>query len=297
MTNADHFPFMDLPLVAQDLIVDKFIQSNEFKDRKQLLLTSTYCKWLVERAKPKHLRGSTVVFDDECLIVESTTETFTLKTPEEAARFLKLVKIPYMSGLTDIIKNLKYGFFSPLKDLWINAMEFLEELPLVIEPDTLDFYMEILPKLPLIQSAVLWAFDTKEHFFQVMDCFQRFPILRNIASEMDDEVLKYIASKSDASIPLKEFSSAYGFTVNGIETFLKTATFTNNALITVMFDEVIAQFEEMLGKVGQFEKSVISNDIFTRYDLKSGIKVVETSNNHSEIQSVGIIVNFPKQLH
>uniref|UniRef100_A0AC34PWQ3 F-box domain-containing protein n=1 Tax=Panagrolaimus sp. JU765 TaxID=591449 RepID=A0AC34PWQ3_9BILA len=292
MANMDYFPFMDLPLVAQDLIVDKFIQSNEFKDRKQLLLTSTYCKWLVERAKPKQIHAARLAFGDEILVVQLASENILFQNPEEIAQFLKLVKFLSIDGLSHFIY---YGFFSPLKDLWINAMEFLKEIFLIIGPDTFDFYMEILPKLPLIQSAILCDFDTKEHFFQVMDCFQRFPIVRSSAQGMDDEVLKYIASKSDALNPLEELLfSQYGTTVDGIESFLKTATFANNALITVEFEMEVAEFEQMLGKVGQFEKNVISNDIFTKYDLKSGIKVVETSNNHSEIQSVGIRANFYK---
>uniref|UniRef100_A0AC34QUT2 Uncharacterized protein n=1 Tax=Panagrolaimus sp. JU765 TaxID=591449 RepID=A0AC34QUT2_9BILA len=176
----------------------------------------------------------------------------------------------------------------------VNALKLLKKFDLVIEPDTLDFYMEILPKLPSIQSTILCAFDTKEHLFQVMDCFQTLPTVRSIAPEMDDEVLKYIASKSDASNPLKQFFASDGLTVNGIETFLNTATFTKNALISVMFDEVIAEFEEMLEKVGQFKKSVIFCGTLIKYELISGIKVVETSNNHSEIQSVGIFANFYK---
>uniref|UniRef100_A0AC34RER4 Uncharacterized protein n=1 Tax=Panagrolaimus sp. JU765 TaxID=591449 RepID=A0AC34RER4_9BILA len=83
MDESASFPFMNVPLTAQDLIVEKFIEDCEFKDRKQLLLTSTYCNWLVHRARPKPVKIRVDSFENNNIILRTDSEVLTFKSTDE----------------------------------------------------------------------------------------------------------------------------------------------------------------------------------------------------------------------
>uniref|UniRef100_A0AC34REY3 DUF38 domain-containing protein n=1 Tax=Panagrolaimus sp. JU765 TaxID=591449 RepID=A0AC34REY3_9BILA len=52
---TDEFNFLGLPLVVQDLITNEIVHQSIPEDRNQLALTSQYCNYLVQRAKPKKI--------------------------------------------------------------------------------------------------------------------------------------------------------------------------------------------------------------------------------------------------
>uniref|UniRef100_A0AC34Q6J9 F-box domain-containing protein n=1 Tax=Panagrolaimus sp. JU765 TaxID=591449 RepID=A0AC34Q6J9_9BILA len=227
MDESTAFPFIKVPLTAQDLIVEKFIEDCEFKDRKQLLLTSTYCNWLVHRARSKPIRIYVVRFEDNNIILRTDSEVLTFKSTDEISEFLDMVKITHFIGSFEYYQDSTYGFLSDLRNVWINAMENVLVIGVIITPDTFDLLVQLLPRLLSLQFLAIYHYDEPEHVSMILNCFQKLPTLCLETNQMDDEVLDMIASKTSLSNPLPGLFSTLTdkLTIGCVESFLKVISF------------------------------------------------------------------------
>uniref|UniRef100_A0AC34Q4M2 Uncharacterized protein n=1 Tax=Panagrolaimus sp. JU765 TaxID=591449 RepID=A0AC34Q4M2_9BILA len=98
----------------------------------------------------------------------------------------------------------KIGFRSPMKDLWLDAMEYLEECHFILHDELLDLHMEIASKLNHLKTCVIYnCYSPSKNLLKIVDAFPNLPNLTCFDFE-DDEILKFFASKSNNSNPWKK---------------------------------------------------------------------------------------------
>uniref|UniRef100_A0AC34PZV6 F-box domain-containing protein n=1 Tax=Panagrolaimus sp. JU765 TaxID=591449 RepID=A0AC34PZV6_9BILA len=230
------FPFMDLPQLVQEMITDEIVRKLDFIDRKQFILTSKYCNWLIQQSKmKKRIKIKRLRFEDEKLICEiSDKNVLRLSTEEEMIK-----------GTIDLYFNPKSRFHSPIKDFWLDAMEFLENFVFILNDKFSDGNVEIASKLNHLKFCHISNYLSSEKLLNIVDAFPKLPNLI-IHGIMDDELLKLLASKSNSLNPLKKLKlvSFIGFSIDAVEHFFKHATFVNKSLIDLKIDATLLKIEK-----------------------------------------------------
>lgn len=228
----ENFPFIDLPYVVQKLIVEKFIQDFEFTDRKQLLLTSKFCNWLVQNSKKKS--GS--IFDFEIddfdkdfvhfLIYSSSSGRSFDATFDKFVNFLKIVEIEKFLYSNDFLTDSKFGFFSNLKNLWLNALKNLKTFEFPFYPELLEKenVREFFSYFIKIKTSTIYNHGTSDDLLKIVPMIPNLQML--ICHEnMDHRILELLSSKSSDTNPLigAEFHEYDGFFIDNVEKFLKVS--------------------------------------------------------------------------
>uniref|UniRef100_A0AC34RBN0 Uncharacterized protein n=1 Tax=Panagrolaimus sp. JU765 TaxID=591449 RepID=A0AC34RBN0_9BILA len=177
----------------------------------------------------------------------------------------------------------KIGFTSPTKDSWLDAMEFLEYFDFVLHGTFFDLYMEIASKLNHLKECNISNFLTSEKLLKLVDAFPKLPKL-TLHGEMDDELLKLLASKSNESNPLEklEFVPRIGFSINALEHFVKRATFVDESQIILKINAALPDVAEMFKRIDKHEvillKQSKNNFEFKKIDENIRITVGILSN-------------------
>uniref|UniRef100_A0AC34RCV6 Uncharacterized protein n=1 Tax=Panagrolaimus sp. JU765 TaxID=591449 RepID=A0AC34RCV6_9BILA len=193
-------------------------------------------------------------YEDGKWILETSDDDYlSFSTEEEMIKFLKLVKFMKIDQKTilSLFFTPKLGIVSPLKDLWLDAMEFLEEFYFVLNDKFHDVNMEIFSKLNHLKECTILE-STK--LLKIVDAFPKLPNLI-CYGQMDDELLKLLASKLNKSNPLKILKLVpwIGFSIDAVETFLKRATFADSSRIVLKINAALPEIEEMFKRIGKFD--------------------------------------------
>uniref|UniRef100_A0AC34RPN6 Uncharacterized protein n=1 Tax=Panagrolaimus sp. JU765 TaxID=591449 RepID=A0AC34RPN6_9BILA len=144
-----------------------------------------------------------------------------------------------------------------MKNLWLDAMEFLDEFYFVLSDPFFDLYMEIVSKLNHLKGCIIHNSLPSEKLLKIVNVFPKLPNL-TLNGEMDDEVLKLLASKSNKSNALKELTlvPAIGFSIDALEHFFKRATFLDESQIDLKINAAWPDVEEMFKRIGKYEVSL-----------------------------------------
>uniref|UniRef100_A0AC34RBY9 F-box domain-containing protein n=1 Tax=Panagrolaimus sp. JU765 TaxID=591449 RepID=A0AC34RBY9_9BILA len=148
MGRIDYFPYMNLPLLVQEMIADEIVENLCFTEQKQFILTSKFCKSLIQQSKlKKRIRIKSFHYDDDemyCKTYDSNVLSF--KTADDLVKFLKIVNIVELDLSGDFYQNNEVGLLSPLKNSWFDALEYLETLTITVNVFLVKLIMKILPE-------------------------------------------------------------------------------------------------------------------------------------------------------
>uniref|UniRef100_A0AC34QEX3 Uncharacterized protein n=1 Tax=Panagrolaimus sp. JU765 TaxID=591449 RepID=A0AC34QEX3_9BILA len=113
--------------------------------------------------------------------------------------------------------------------------------------------MEIASKLNHLKKCTIRNLMPKENLLKIVDAFPKLPNL--ISIDVDDELLKLLASKSNKSNPLKKLAlgPSSGFPIDAVEHFLKRATFVDESLIVLTMNVSLPEVEEMFKRIDKYK--------------------------------------------
>uniref|UniRef100_A0AC34QV25 Uncharacterized protein n=1 Tax=Panagrolaimus sp. JU765 TaxID=591449 RepID=A0AC34QV25_9BILA len=168
-----------------------------------------------------------------------------------------------------------------MKNLWLDAMEFLEGFYFVLENEFFDLNMEIVSKLNHLKYCIIHNHLPSEKLLKFVDKFPKLPIL-SFSGQIDDELLKLLASKSNKSSPLRklELVPRIGFSIYGVEHFLKRATFVHLPHICLKMNAALSEVEKMFKRINKYKvisfrkKGEIVVAMLKKIDEKNHIIVV-----------------------
>uniref|UniRef100_A0AC34QMR0 Uncharacterized protein n=1 Tax=Panagrolaimus sp. JU765 TaxID=591449 RepID=A0AC34QMR0_9BILA len=182
---------------------------------------------------------------------------------DEMSKFLKMIKFLEINleRFSEFYTDLKFGLNSPLKNLWLNAMESLENLAFTLTNVSFESMMEILPKLSNLKQVSFSNDATPDELLEIINVLPKFPSLYCFA-EMDDEFLKLLALKTSKSNPLKKLliGPSSTFSINAVEQFFKTAAFADSSIFLLEIRATLLEIEEMFGRIGGYEVDSLKND-------------------------------------
>uniref|UniRef100_A0AC34RBV2 F-box domain-containing protein n=1 Tax=Panagrolaimus sp. JU765 TaxID=591449 RepID=A0AC34RBV2_9BILA len=247
MEQMEYFPYMEVPQLVQEMIADEIIQNLDFTDQKQFIMTSKYSN-CIKKSRYE---------DGKWILKTSDNDYLNFSTEEEIVKFLKMVKIMKIDKETNFSLFFipELGIVSPLKDLWLDAMEFLEKFHFVLNEEVFDINMEIVSKLHHLKECTVHNFLPKENLLIFVDGFAKLPNL-TCHNDMDDELLKFLASKSNKSNPLKklELLPPIGFQIDAVERFFKGATFADISVVKLKVDAAAwRQVKDMSKRIDKYK--------------------------------------------
>uniref|UniRef100_A0AC34QKW5 F-box domain-containing protein n=2 Tax=Panagrolaimus sp. JU765 TaxID=591449 RepID=A0AC34QKW5_9BILA len=258
----DYFPYMKLPQLVQEMIADEIILNLDFIDQKQFILTSKYSNWLIQQSKMKKriIIKKSRLEDRKWIFESSDNDYLSFSTEEEMIKFLKMVKFMEIDNSTifELFFNPRFGFRSPLKDLWLDAMEFLEEFLFVLRDEYFDVNMEIVSKLNHLKECKIVNSLPSKKLLKFVDAFPKLPNF--LSYDVDDELLKLLASKSNKSNPLKTLMLVPpigGFSIDAVEQFFKRGSFVDESKISLKINASLPEVEEMFKRIGKFEVNLV----------------------------------------
>uniref|UniRef100_A0AC34QMH2 F-box domain-containing protein n=1 Tax=Panagrolaimus sp. JU765 TaxID=591449 RepID=A0AC34QMH2_9BILA len=265
MEQVNFFPFMDLPQLVQEMIADEIIQNLDFKDQKRFILTSKYCNWLIQRSKMKKRIGiRRIRLIREKFVCESFgNDVLKFSTEEETVKFLKMVKIMKIDAgaIFRFVSIRKFGLVSPIKNLWLDAMEFLEEFYFIVNDEYFDLNFKTVSKLKHLKYCWIINYSPSKALLKVVDAIPKLSKL-TFNGEMDDELLKLLASKSRKSNPLKKLMlvPCNGFSIDAVEHFFKRATFADDSDIHLEMNATLPEVEKMMKRIDKYEAILLKQE-------------------------------------
>uniref|UniRef100_A0AC34Q154 FBD domain-containing protein n=1 Tax=Panagrolaimus sp. JU765 TaxID=591449 RepID=A0AC34Q154_9BILA len=170
----------------------------------------------------------------------------------------------------DYYADFKFGLNSPLKNLWFNAMESLEDVTIRLTFRLVDLIAEILLKLNNLKQILIYNLATPNDLLDIVDIL---PTCSNLIffNDVDDELLKLLALKSSKSNPLQVLSKSNplqvlrfiytnGFSVNAVEQFFEHAIFADSSFFILEIKATFLEIEEMFGRIVGYQVDSLKND-------------------------------------
>uniref|UniRef100_A0AC34RL06 F-box domain-containing protein n=1 Tax=Panagrolaimus sp. JU765 TaxID=591449 RepID=A0AC34RL06_9BILA len=257
----DGFPFMNLPLIVQDMIIEHVVHHFEFKDRKQLLLTSKYCNWLVKRTRIIEVEILGAVNDKDVelrLLLHKEYYYLKFHFLEDIIKFLKLVKITKFVCWRGFFIDTEFGYSSRLKDIWLKTMENMDRIQLELVPENHDEVIDFFSHLKNIKFINIYNHSTPEDLANVVDAI---PTIQSVIlwHQMDEQVLQVLTKKSNPKNPLYsiKFRPNVDFSLKAMEDFLKNTTFVDDVLLEFKVAGTLRECETMIKNIGLFEPIII----------------------------------------
>uniref|UniRef100_A0AC34Q1H5 FBD domain-containing protein n=1 Tax=Panagrolaimus sp. JU765 TaxID=591449 RepID=A0AC34Q1H5_9BILA len=161
----------------------------------------------------------------------------------------------------DYYADFKFGLNSPLKNLWFNAMESLEDVTIRLTFRLVDLIAEILLKLNNLKQILIYNLATPNDLLDIVDIL---PTCSNLIffNDVDDELLKLLALKSSKSNPLQvlRFIFTNGFSVKAVEQFFEHAIFADSSFFILEIKATFLEIEEMFGRIVGYQVDSLKND-------------------------------------
>uniref|UniRef100_A0AC34RFR5 F-box domain-containing protein n=1 Tax=Panagrolaimus sp. JU765 TaxID=591449 RepID=A0AC34RFR5_9BILA len=215
---SDHFDFLALPLVIQDLIVEEIVHNSIPEDRIQFSMACKVFNEMVKRAKPKKIIRYLFVFDKLKYSSTMIDETKMLdKSLEEMIEIFKKCQIKELIIWTEIkIFNPDEEESHKFLDDFLEICEFVTELYVFGGPN--DEFIKFFKKLKHLKSL-----DFQDNFWLLEHC----PYLpKEVFCDFKDydessrHFLLKLAEKSQQE-PLRFISTNGYVPVDVIQEFLK----------------------------------------------------------------------------
>uniref|UniRef100_A0AC34Q1D0 Uncharacterized protein n=1 Tax=Panagrolaimus sp. JU765 TaxID=591449 RepID=A0AC34Q1D0_9BILA len=212
-------------------------------------------------------------FENDKLICESSDDdVLNFSTEEEMIKLLKMVKFMKIDRGTiyQIFSISNFGFVSPMKNLWLDAMEFLENFYFVLKDEFFDVNMEIAQKLNHPKVCVISNYLPSEKLLKFVDAFPILASLTCVDHNVDDELLTFLASKSSKSYPWKRLIFVFvhapatpfpsGFSIGAVEHFFRHASFIDESQIFLDINAALPEVEDMFKRIGKYEVSLLKQE-------------------------------------
>uniref|UniRef100_A0AC34RS01 Uncharacterized protein n=1 Tax=Panagrolaimus sp. JU765 TaxID=591449 RepID=A0AC34RS01_9BILA len=155
----------------------------------------------------------------------------------------------------------KFGLVSPMRNLWLDAMEFLEEFYFVVDDRSFNLNFEIVSKLKHLKYCYISNYSPSKKFLKIVDACPKLSKL-TFLGKMDDEILKLLASKSNKSNALKELKlvPSIGFSIDAVEHFFKHATFVDDSDIDLKINATLSEVEQMMKRIDKYKVSLFEQE-------------------------------------
>uniref|UniRef100_A0A7E4UXV3 F-box domain-containing protein n=1 Tax=Panagrellus redivivus TaxID=6233 RepID=A0A7E4UXV3_PANRE len=235
------FPFQSLPLVAQDLIAEFIVDTLTPQTALNFSLASRHCLWLRGRARPRPIvEKGQIVFKNGDIAYVTEVDGYEETVGKE---FFHGCRLSGSGGITIETDDTAIdNFVAALPELKV-VYRFIKRFHIKVKSlpphaaDALADFVASLKHLDTIECLGRNWDDTTTFpvtdFLKTMRKHSRFIFMR--ANDVDDDVLRVLASKTSEENPLKTISvfSRKEITVDGFADFINNTTFASNAQISL----------------------------------------------------------------
>uniref|UniRef100_A0AC34R2S9 Uncharacterized protein n=1 Tax=Panagrolaimus sp. JU765 TaxID=591449 RepID=A0AC34R2S9_9BILA len=242
------FPFMETPLVVQDLIVNEMIHTRNLHDCLEFLKASEYCHWLLQRTKVKKIvKYAEVVYSNDRFLLYLDGKNYHFDASDDSMELLKkillFVEFTTFRITTKYFKDREFGFDSVLKPYWIDAISNLRKLQILTsEHHEADIAELLAPINTLVDLEVHNAISDSNLCLKMVSSMRSVTNL-HMTGVITDKFLDILASKTSPERPLRKcyiFSNAR-FSPAACQRFIQKAHLAKDANIR------IGAFEDNVG--------------------------------------------------